>query len=135
MSFETTRAAITDRFKTAWNNATLPVVYENQPQPSQAAAWGRFSVMQGGSDPVAIGAPASKRVTGAVFLQIFLPLNSGTKKAHDCADAFVAIFDQARFRSGSHYFVFDNAGMVDAGERGGWLQKNVRVQFRRDTLL
>ena len=135
MSFETTRVAITDRFKTAWNVATLPVVYENQPQPSQAGAWGRFSVMQGQSDPVAIGAATSKRVTGAIFLQIFLPLNTGTKKAHDCADAFVAIFDQARFKSGVHYIVCDNAGMVDAGERAGWLQKNLRVQFRRDTLL
>lgn len=133
MSFETTRSFLTAHFKTAWNTATLGVEYENQAGTDKAAAWGRFSVVQGAVDPMEIGGTFT-RGGGAVYLQVFLPMNSGTKKATECADAFAAIFNQKRLRSGAHYFVFDNVGMVDAGEREGWIQKNLRVQFRRDTL-
>lgn len=132
MSFETTRAAITARFKSAWITASLPVAYENQPAPNIDGPWGRFTVIQGDTDPMQIGG-SSTRGTGFIFLQVFLPLNTGTKKATDCADAFAAIFDRASFRSGTTHVACLTTGMADVGERAGWTQKNIRVQFRRDT--
>lgn len=133
MSFETARVLTTDYFKDEWDQSWLPIVWENQQAPVRNAAWGRFAVMQGESNPMAIGGQGFTRGVGIAVLQIFVPENAGTKTFTQNADRFASIFDLLRLNDGTTYLHFDTAGVVDAGKIDGWLQRNVRVAFRRDT--
>lgn len=132
MSFETTRALTTGYFKNEWNQSWLPIVWENQQAPARGAAWGRFVVMQGETNPMAIGGQGFTRGVGVAVLQMFVPEGAGTKIFTDNADRFANIFDLLRLNDGTTYLHFDTAGVVDAGKTDGWLQRNVRVTFRRD---
>jgi hypothetical protein len=133
MNFETVRSLIATTFHGAWNQTTLKVVAENQPHSDTNAAWGRFVVLSGAADPLALGGQ-NVRLIGFAVLQVFLPENTGTKKATDCGDAFAAIFNRRQLRSGTTTVSFYAASMVEAGGREGYIQKNFTVQFRADTL-
>lgn len=133
MKFETIRNLIASTFQTAWNQTTLKVVQENQPAPEAHSAWGRFTVLSGATDPMALG-DQSTRTIGFAVLQVFLPENTGTKKATDVGEAFAAIFNRRQLRSGTTTVSFLATSMIEAGGREGYVQKNFSVQFTADTL-
>lgn len=132
MSFETTRQVVTARFKTRWNVANLPIVYENQPAARQDVAWGRFAIIFGDTHPLAIGGQQATRGTGIAVLQMFVPESQGTKKFTDCADLFKAIFDLYTTGSGNTYLHFGTTGIASAGKVEGFLQRHARCPFRFD---
>lgn len=133
MNFETTRSLIATTFQNAWNQTTLKVVQENQPQPDTSAAWGRFVVLSGGAEPLTLG-DQSVRLIGFAVLQVFIPENGGTKLASQCGDALAAIFNRLQLRSGTTTVSFRTVGLTATGGREGYVQKNFSVQFRADTL-
>lgn len=133
MSFETTRQLITARFQDQWDEADLPIVYDNQPAPRQDVAFGRFTVLQGDTNPMAIGGQTATRGFGVAVLQMFIPEAAGTKAFTENADRFATIFNLWRGRDGDHYVAFDTVGIADAGKTAGWLHRQARVTFRRDS--
>lgn len=133
MSFEKTRYAITNHFATSWNQSHLPVVYENQQTPDRPTAWGRFVVIQGNSMPMSIGNQGFVRSIGIATLQIFVPLNAGTKTFTDNADRFAGIFDLRVLRQQGITVHFHTSGITGPMENNGWVQRNVNVSYRSDT--
>jgi len=132
MSFEVTRSTVASYFFDEWDQSVLPVIPENKPAPVQTGAWGRFSILQGATEPMEIGR-ASVRGVGFAVLQVFVPEAGGSKTFTDVADEFADIFDLLRLSSPPTYIVFGTASIVEAGTTKGWIQKNIRVDFRRDT--
>lgn len=93
MSNHTTAAEEIKRaWLTAWNAgplSALPVEHENLrfQQPS-SGPWGRLTLVTGDTEPAAIGSGAGRleRTAFVLFLQIFMPENTGTKIARQAAD-------------------------------------------------
>ena len=135
MNFELTRAGIASYFFDNWDQGDLPVVAENQPAPNtNGIAWGRFSVLFGQGDPLALG-DQSVRVNGMAVLQVIIPEGAGTAAATAAGGAFATLMNRRQLILSSTVTAsFQAVGMVDAGGREGYVQKNFSVQFRADTL-
>ncbi len=129
MSFDTLRQDIEQRMVDNWaENAT--VEYENLPfdKPSNVE-WVRLTVTTGQGETQGIaGSTVTVRDTGMVSLQVFAPEGTGTKTSKALVDAFIAIFEHARFNGITTY----TASVSSVGNDGyGWHQTNVTVPFRR----
>jgi hypothetical protein len=98
-----------------------------------AAPWGRLTVARGNRTPAAIGGEKIRTI-GMVYLQVFLPLETGTAEADQAADAFASIFDLRSIpvTGTGFYAVTETASVESAGERQGYQQHNVSIQFRVD---
>lgn len=134
MTFEAVRTALAAYFHDTWDQDDLKVVQENQPAPATEQAWGRFVILQGQTDPLALG-DQSTRTVGFAVLQVFIPEGQGTKQATDAGDAFAAIFNRRQIVvNGTTTVSFQATSMIEAGGRQGYVQKNFSVQFRADLL-
>jgi hypothetical protein len=133
MSFEAARILITSHFQATWNPAHLPIVYENQQEPSTTAAWGRFAILNGDTNPMTIGNQGFNRSVGIVVLQMFVPENGGVKTFSINTDRLAAIFNLRTLRSTAVVCHFGCVGMASASATDGWLQRHARVTFRADT--
>lgn len=99
MSNHTTAA---EEIKRAWLTAwqagpllyALPVEHENQrfTQPA-TGPWGRLTLVTGETEPAAIGNGQGRleRTPFVLFLQVFMPENTGTKVARQAADIMRAL--------------------------------------------
>ena len=134
MSLEIARQLIMQTHEDEWDPDVLRVVHENQETPDITTAWGRLVILNGDSIPMALG-DASVRHFGVLVLQVFTPEGQGTRPANLAGDAFSAIWNRRQLRDGQTYLNFETMGVVDAGNRQGYLQKNFTVQFRHDRLL
>jgi hypothetical protein len=136
------RQAIIEAFTTGWDTAIFKVVTENNPIEQNAGAtlpWGRLSLQMMDPQPASIGT-GHLRMGGMIFLQVFLPLNKGTKRAYAAADKIDAIFRFTRLTftppTGGRGFVEFEAGCsgpVSAGTRDGYAQHNITINFRAET--
>jgi hypothetical protein len=133
MSFELTRSTITAHFQANWNPVHLPIVYENQQEPTTTVAWGRFVVLQNSSLPMTIGNQGFIRSTGAAMLQMFIPEGKGTKIFTENTDRFATIYNLRILSAQGVAIHFQTAGMSASGKNSGWLQRTASVIFRADT--
>lgn len=141
--FDKTRAAIVAHFRTSWPAAAtasgcaigLSAVQMDNHKFTQpiGAPWARLSIARGTRAPAAIGG-AKLRSLGIVYLQIFLPLESGTAEADQAADAFASVFDlrSIAITGSTSYAVMETASQESAGDREGYRQVNVSIPFRVD---
>jgi hypothetical protein len=141
--FDKTRAAIVAHFQTNWPAAQaasgcaigLSAVQMDNHKFTQpvAAPWGRLSIARGTRAPAAIGG-AKLRSLGIVYLQIFLPLESGTAEADQAADAFASVFDMRSIpvTGTTSYAVMETASLESTGDRDGYRQYNASIPFRAD---
>ncbi len=127
---ETARRLIVEHFTDNWPD-TFPVGQENQPIPERADVWGMLTVQQAETQDMVVG-PGHERAPGAVFLSVFIQAGAGTKAATDAADWMRNNFDNRQLRSGRVVVVMRNSGMIDAGPRNGYVQKNIVCRFHRD---
>lgn len=127
---ETARRLIVEHFTDNWPD-TFPVGQENQPIPERADVWGVLAVQQAETNAMIVG-PGHERAPGVLFLSVFIKAGAGTKAATDAADWMRNHFDNRQFRDGRVAVVMRNAGMVDAGPRAGYVQKNIVCRFQRD---
>lgn len=136
MSYETERADIEGRMAANWPAASssTPVVYGNVEgdPPAVGNAWVRLSIINGQSEPASMGSPGSNRVrhVGLIALQIYVPRNSGSDRARELADAFLGIFNVAKFGSPQIRCRTGYAGAT--GQVGPWSIFPVYVPFERD---
>lgn len=93
---EATRAAIATAITEAWEGNSMPLIWENQPDPKPSTeAWARIGVAFGKGFPAAVGGTYD-RLPGILWMQIFMPDKKGTKKANVAADAFEAATAKTR---------------------------------------
>lgn len=73
------------------------------------------------------------RYIGAIFVQIFTQPDAGNDAHLGYADTLAALLTRARFSHGQSGAITTGvASVVPLGEREGWLQTNVEVNYRRD---
>lgn len=131
MSFEDTDKAIEVRLSTNWS--TTPIKYENAPFVETVAAYVALFIRGGEGTQISLGSPSVQRWPGLIILQVFVPENTGVRKAKEYADDLKPIFDRAQFSSGNSGTITCRTASVETiGAKNGWCQVNVTVPFRRD---
>ena len=132
---EATRAAIATAVASAWAGNTLPIVWENQPDPKQAtSSWARVGITFGKGIPAAVGGDYD-RLPGILWMQLFIPDKKGTKPALQAADALEAAVCKTRLTitgtgwAGAVQFDQAASGPEEAGTKDGYTQRNCRVGF------
>lgn len=132
---EATRAAIATAVATAWTGNTLPIVWENQPDPKAATtAWARVGLTFGKGIAAAVGGDYD-RLPGILWMQLFLPDKKGTKQATQTADALEAAVCKTRLTitgtgwTGAVQFDQAASGPEAGATKDGYTQHNVRVGF------
>lgn len=137
MSYESVRKTVYGQFAALWDIETYPVVAENQPWPSgraPAGAWGRYSVRPASNVTTDIEG-ASRRGTGLIWLQIFIPENKGVAMATKMADAMETLFGNKAFVTEDSVVRTERAeyGFVGS-DSGGFSQHRVTVDYTEDSL-
>lgn len=130
MSFEVIRVSL-EEFFLANFDPTIPVKFENVEfdPPKGQKKYVAFFVRHGESFQVGMS-PPTDRYIGAIIIQIFLPLNDGSKKAADIADDISEFFKRA-YISGLTTRV-PNFAIV--GEVDGKFQCNLTIPFIKDII-
>lgn len=129
------RETIYQAFITAWG-ATSPITLDNEAfQPPADTAWVRMAVRHNVSTLECIGGSGyggmnSYQRAGIVFLQVFTPLNQGTREADTLAQAARAIFEGKTFSSNA--IRFNNVVVREIGPDGSWFQVNLEADFQYD---
>jgi len=141
MATSTINIAVENLFKTAWGSRTT-VKYDNVPFVIPAVAWVGIEVWDGASTKASLGSGAQlRRSTGTVFVNIYTPLNKGSKAARDLADFACAVFRDVQVsgitfeepdvrRVGEQYFT---VGGVQSTTQ--WYQLVVSVPYFCDSYL
>jgi len=133
--------AIENMFTTAWGAATA-VKYDNVPFTVPSSAWVGLEVWDGASAKASLGVTALRRTSGTVFVNIYTPLNAGSKPARDYADSVTAIFRDQRV-SGITFeepdvkrlgeMVVSSTGTVNSTTQ--WYQMVVAIPFFYDVII
>lgn len=141
--FDTERATLATAFFNGFKvagAAPFPVVAENQPSPKVAdnALWGRFSVRPGTGTAAEIGT-VMRRNVGVAYLQVFAPMDGGTKPALDALDLFASTFDFARLPLPGGVGVIEcevsSVTNVGVDTASGRFQVNASVEYERTTFV
>lgn len=147
MSLAAIQSAIYSRFgaatPTGWNRATWPVVPENQKwslaehgaakQPEDKA-WGRLNVRMAGSNDTSVDATA-RRVTGLLWLQIFVPEEKGSLVAQQMGDEMERVFGRKTITGGGETIRFERAVTNFVASGGdGWQQHRCIISFISDAV-
>lgn len=137
--FEALHAAITQRFQTGFVTADmvpvafLPCQFDGHSFTSPTeATWCRLVIVDGQRINAAVGI-AFQRHVGSVYLQIFIPKNSGSRPARLAGDKFAAIFDNADFGPAGLQIIFRSVSLMRIGlTQEGFFQWNAVGDFWAD---
>lgn len=144
MSLEAIQSAIYARFDPTfvggWDHNAWPVVAENQAwqgagkkQPTDKP-WGRVSVRLADSRDTTVDAKA-RRVSGLVWLQIFIPESKGSIAAQKMGDEMERVFGRKTIASAGETIRFERAVTSYVGPGGdGWDQHRCTVAFISDAV-
>lgn len=125
MSFDTERQNIEARLKANWT--TTPIAYPNVPfEKPDNSAWVRLNIINGASNYHTMS--NGIRRAGVIVVQIFTPINTGTKTIKGYADTILGIFQNAEFGG----IVCNVASIETAAPSNVWQQVNVSIPFWRD---
>ncbi len=131
MSFEDAAKAIESRLQANWS--TTPIKFENAPFAETTSAYVALYIRDGEGNQVSLGTPALRRWPGLIIVQVFVPENTGTRKAREYADDIGPIFDRVQFSSGGSGTITCRTPSIDViGLKFGWWQVNVTVMFSRN---
>ena len=91
--FEDFRAAITGLFAQGWQNHFV-TEWPNQPNRiDRSGQWCRFSIQEGDRDYSAVGI-ATQRTYGMISIQLFVPLETGTRSLTQAAGLAAAAIER-----------------------------------------
>lgn len=139
VSLVNARETIYQAFQTAWTAAfvTPPTFTTDNEvfEPPVDAAWVRMVVRHDGSTLECIGGTGDGGMntyqrTGRVIMQVFTPLNQGTREADTLAQAARAIFEGTTLSSNA--IRFNNVVLREIGPDGSWYQINLEAAFQYD---
>lgn len=124
--FSDERKFIENRFNAEWT--ATPVAYANVPfNPPANSEWVRLTILNGDSGYRAM--ECLKRYTGVISVQIFAPINTGSKISLEYADIIASIFSETKFDD----IVTDVASIITVDVDKAWLQTNVDISYYRDS--
>lgn len=142
MGTSATNIAIENLFTTGWGSTTV-VKYDGAPlQSYPTTAWVSIEVWDGLANKASLGSGAQlRRSTGTVFINIYTPLNKGSKAARDYADTVCTIFRDKQIsgitfeepdvrRVGEQYFTINGVQSTTM-----WFQLVVSIPFFCDTII
>jgi hypothetical protein len=128
MSYTDQNKAIRSRFHTNWGTDP-PVKYDNADfTPPDNAAFVAFEIVNAGEFVASLGGPIKYRNFGIISINIYAPLNSGTKVLSGYCDTAAAIFRGQQFSS----ITCLGASVNRIGEVDGRFVYNVSIDFFRD---
>lgn len=130
------RETIYQHFITGWG-ATSPITLDNEAyDPPAGSEWVRVSVRHQGSSLEAKGGMGSGGLnrysrSGVCFIQVFTPLNQGTREADTLAQSARDIFEGTTLASNA--IRFNDVIIREIGpDDGGWYQVLVECEFEYD---
>ena len=129
------RETIYQQFARLWG-VTSPVTFDNEAfTPPASQPWVRVSVRHAGSTLEAIGGSGfggmnSFMRTGLCFVQVFVPIDQGTRQADTLAQAARAIFEGINLSSNA--IRFNNVVLREVGPDDAWYQINLEAAFQYD---
>lgn len=94
MSREAERIAVGTLFANGWGSTTPVSIPNKDFTPPQDTEWVRLSLQQADAFRLEMGAGANRqsRTVGIVFVQVFVPVDTGDGRASELADLAAAIF-------------------------------------------
>lgn len=124
---------IVDAAWTAHAPMGAPLRYENldTTRPQVPSVWGRVVVRNVPGEYAGLG-PNRLRRFGTLFVQLFVPQNSGTKVIGDLANALVVAIQTASIATLNGIRLRD-IGATELGSDGTYFQVNVQAGFEYDT--
>jgi hypothetical protein len=132
--------AIEDMFETAWASTT-PIRVDNVGFTPPTTSWVSVEVWDGKTDKASLGGGTQlRRSVGTVLVNIFTPLNGGSRPARLLSDQVSGIFRDVVVsgitfyeadikRVGEKYFTNSGTGIPGTAQ---WYQMMVAVPFKYD---
>jgi hypothetical protein len=140
MSYESARFAVESYFKTQWDaykaanpDLWFPIEYPNNrlPENDKSGPWGRLSIANGPAFGREVGT-GSTRVPGVIYLQIFLPEDTGVVIAKKATDYMVDKFLYRQFEIDDGVLRVRSVSGRELPAESGRDRTNVEVVFARD---
>lgn len=132
--------AIENLFTSGWGTTT-PIKYDNSPFTAPVTAWVSIETWDGLSKKASLGTVALRRSTGTTFVNIYTPLNKGSKPARLLADTVQSIFRDKQVSG----ITFEEADVRRVGEQyfsingvqstTQWYQLVVAVPYFHDIII
>lgn len=128
MTYEAERESIESRMAANWT--TTDIKYENVDYtPTSGSYWVELIIQPGREQGISLPSPVLYRHPGVISINIYGPLNVGTKTIKGYADTIANIFRGQSF-DGVNCF---EAWLTRVGEVDGWFVYNVTVEFYWDS--
>jgi hypothetical protein len=128
MTYAAQNIAIESRFHTDWAAAT-PVKYDNVDfTPPVNSVFVEFHIIPADEYPASIGNAVLYRTLGIISINIYAPLNTGSKTLTEYCDTAAVIFRGQSFSS----ITCRGARITRLGEVEGRFVANVSIEFFRD---
>ena len=134
MSYSAERSELRDKFDTEWADR-IPVDWPNIAfdQPSPPAPWCRFRISGGERWRTTFGSHKNNyRNVGLIFIQIFVPVDTGDDEAFQRADEAAEIF---RSWGGTNIQCRTPVIKEIGADGSGYYQVNVTIPFSSNELL
>jgi len=132
--------AIENQFNTSWGTTT-PIRFDNVGFTPPSTSWVSLEVWDGKSNKASLGTGSQmRRTTGTVFIDVFTPLNDGSKPARELADQVSAVFRDVVVSGltfyeanisqiGEKYYTNSGTGVPATAQ---WYQMSVAIPFKYD---
>jgi hypothetical protein len=130
------RDAIGDFVLPIWNTVTerAPLLFENMDNPrAEGNTWGRLTVRQTSATRASLGNACRFRRFGTVYVQIFVPKNTGLETADAIGEALVEAFENAG-QIGNVWFRDVSLREVGPDADSSFYQTNVEASYTFDRL-
>jgi hypothetical protein len=134
------RDSIQTQFNNTWNAASLdagesrpPIAWDNiEFQPPTNSTWARCSVQQNIGDQIGLGGVGERyfRRQGLVFVQVFVPIETGTKLLNKWVTTALSAFEGVEFQD----VRFRQSRVQDGTPEESWHSALVISEFSYDTI-
>lgn len=123
------REAIYSAFATAWSTTTAIALDNETFEPTEGTPYVRLAVRHIGRSQRTLGRPGNRKYgsLGAVFVQVFVPINSGVKDADTLAKAAQDIFEGVTLAAVEVSFL--DVIVRETGPDGKWFGMVVQADF------
>lgn len=128
LTINAARVLIYDKFITDWNDET-PFDLDNESfDEPESEPWVRTVVRNKSSNQDTLGPIGVRKFlrVGAVFTQVFVPINTGTDEADRLAEIIRVMFEGIRLTGGLWFFATD---VRELGQVGDYYQIVVESNF------
>jgi hypothetical protein len=123
------REAIYQAFATGWSSYSPFCLGNESKKPTTAALWVRCTVLHLGSEQESLGPTGNRRFQrdGLIIVQVFAPLDAGTKVSDAAVQKVRDIFEGTRIPA--HDIRIHALTPHELGILEGWYQVNAELDF------